>query len=176
MEIKNNPQVKEQVKTFATELGVSDRIAFAGPKDIAYVRDKMDKSDLFMLASVTAANGDTEGAPVSLLEAQASGMPVISTRHAGIPEIVIDNESGYLAPEGNTLGLTDALRRLLGNAKAWPDMGRRGRAFVEQRHDIKILNRRLVDLYEEAAARFAPSSCSGDLGNISKEAAPILET
>ena len=112
----------------------------------------MQECDIFLLASVTAADGDTEGAPVSLLEAQACGMPVVSTRHAGIPEIVTENESGYLVPERDAEALATALRRLLINGHLWPEMGTCGRALVEERHDLSRLNRRLVHLYEEVAA------------------------
>jgi colanic acid/amylovoran biosynthesis glycosyltransferase len=105
-----------------------------------------------MLASVTAADGDTEGAPVSLLEAQACGMPVISTLHAGIPEIVEDNVAGLLVPERDTSALRDALAHLLANNGLWSAMGSSGRAFVERQHDLELLNNRLADLYTEAVA------------------------
>ena len=161
-EIIGDGPLRGPLTRLAAELGVSDRIAFAGPKDISYVRERMNKSDLFVLASITAADGDTEGAPVSLLEAQASGMPVVSTRHAGIPEIVIDNETGYLA-EGDTVALTDALSPVANQRAVVARDGSTQAHSVEERHDLKVLNRRLVGLYEEAAARFAAPSNGTDL-------------
>jgi colanic acid/amylovoran biosynthesis glycosyltransferase len=134
------------------QFGVGNQITLSGARDSDYVRRRMEECDLLLLASVTAADGDTEGAPVSLLEAQASGMPVISTRHAGIPEIVADNASGLLVPERDVQALGVALARLLDNADRWPEMGRAGRGFVERKHDLRMLNRRLVELYQEAIA------------------------
>jgi colanic acid/amylovoran biosynthesis glycosyltransferase len=147
---------------------------FAGAKDETFVRERMYASDLFVLASVTATDGDTEGAPVSLLEAQACGMPVVATRHAGIPEIVADGESGYLVREGDVIALTGALRQLLDQSQSWPEMGKRGRAFVQGQHDIRALNRRLIALYNEATARFvAPVRSDNTVGNTTPDGACV---
>jgi colanic acid/amylovoran biosynthesis glycosyltransferase len=151
-EIVGDGPLRWVLTKLARELGAENDITFTGAKDSSYVRQCMDQRDLFVLASVTAADGDTEGAPVSLLEAQACGMPVISTHHAGIPEIVADGASGLLVPERDVAALAGALRRLIDNPAEWPAMGRSGREFVERRHDLSLLNRRLLDLYEEAIA------------------------
>jgi colanic acid/amylovoran biosynthesis glycosyltransferase len=151
-EIVGDGPLCNQLTQLTTELGASGRITFTGGTDNRSVRDRMQASDLFLLASVTAADGDTEGAPVSLLEAQACGMPVVSTRHAGIPEIVVENESGYLVPERDVEALATALRRLVNNGHLWPEMGTCGRALIEERHNLSRLNQRLVHLYEEAAS------------------------
>jgi len=160
-EIVGDGPLRAPLSRLAADLGVSSRITFSGAKDISFVRERMNESDLFILSSVTAADGDTEGTPVSLLEAQACGLPVVSTRHAGIPEIVRDNESGYLVPEGDEAALAAALRRMFDNGELWPKMGQSGRAFVGQRHDLSVLNRRLVQLYEEAVARYEVLGGSG---------------
>jgi colanic acid/amylovoran biosynthesis glycosyltransferase len=151
-EIIGDGPLRESLSRLTEDLGASRQITFTGDKDIDYVRQRMDESDLFVLASVTAADGDTEGAPVSLLEAQACGMPVVSTHHAGIPEIVADNASGLLVPERDAPALATAIRRLLDDDQSWPEMGRKGRDYVERRHDLTKLNRRLLGLYEEAIA------------------------
>jgi colanic acid/amylovoran biosynthesis glycosyltransferase len=151
-EIVGDGPLRGSLSNLARELGAENDITFTGARDSGYVRQRMDQCDLFMLASVTAADGDTEGAPVSLLEAQACGVPVISTHHAGIPEIVADGMSGLLVPERDVPALAGAMRRLLDNPALWPEMGRQGREFVERRHDLSLLNRRLLGLYEEAIA------------------------
>jgi colanic acid/amylovoran biosynthesis glycosyltransferase len=151
-EIVGDGPLRGSLTKLAHELGAENDITFTGAKDSSYVRQRMDQCDLFVLASVTAADGDTEGAPVSMLEAQACGMPVVSTQHAGIPEIVADGVSGLLVPERDVTALAGALRRLMDNPAEWPEMGRQGREFVERRHDLSMLNRRLLDLYEEAIA------------------------
>jgi colanic acid/amylovoran biosynthesis glycosyltransferase len=172
-EIIGDGPLRAALTALAKDLGASGQIVFSGSKDIDDVRQSMEESDIFLLASVTAADGDTEGAPVSLLEAQSSGMPIVSTRHAGIPEIVRDQESGLLAQERDVSALANALHWLLDNPGAWPEMGRRGRAFVEERHDIRKLNQRLANLYEEAAAGFkAQRRAARNRQNNAKAAAP----
>ena len=151
-EIIGDGPLRNKLAQLTSELGASSRITFAGAKDNGYVRERMEESDLFLLASVTAADGDTEGAPVSLLEAQACGIPVVSTRHAGIPEIVVENQSGYLVPERDAEALATALRKLVINGHLWPSMGMGGRALVEERHNLSRLNQRLVHIYEEVAS------------------------
>jgi colanic acid/amylovoran biosynthesis glycosyltransferase len=151
-EIVGDGPLRSSLTKLAHELGASKYITFSGAKDSSYVRKCMDQCDVFVLASVTAADGDTEGAPVSLLEAQACGMPVVSTHHAGIPEIVSNGASGLLVPERDVTALAGALRWLFDNPSEWPAMGGKGRDFIERRHDLSLLNRRLLDLYQEAIA------------------------
>jgi len=64
---------------------------------------------IFILHSVTASNGDMEGTPVVLMEAQACGLPVISTYHSGVPEVVIDGKSGFLVPEKDIQALVEKI-------------------------------------------------------------------
>lgn len=100
-------------------------------------------------ASVTAESGDTEGgAPVALIEMAATGMPIVSTYHCDIPDVVREGETGYLAPERDAKALEGCLRRLLNEAPSWPSMGRAARRHVEQRFDAVKQGRRLADIYE----------------------------
>jgi colanic acid/amylovoran biosynthesis glycosyltransferase len=108
-----------------------------------------------MLPSVVASDGDTEGTPVSLMEAQALGMPVLSTRHAGIPEIVADGEAGYLVPEKDVAALAERLIFLADHPGLWPALGRAGRCGMEERHSLSKLNRDLVEIYRKVIARKA---------------------
>ena len=98
----------------------------------------MEKADLFLHPSVTADNGDSEGgAPTVILESQAHGMPVISTYHADIPNIVRPNKSALLSNERDVVSLADNILYLLENQDVWANMGLEGRHFVEQYHDIE---------------------------------------
>ena len=83
------------------------------------------------LPSITAQNGDTEsGAPASILEAQATGLPVISSYHADIPEVVVDGKSAQLAPERDVETLVNHLEYLVEHQDVWGAMGRAGREQV----------------------------------------------
>lgn len=104
---------------------------------------------IFMAPSVTASNGDSEGgAPTVLLEMQARGLPVLSTWHADIPEVVIDGASGYLVPERDVVALGEKLAELLAHPKQWSEMGRAGRAHIEKQHDIVKLAQELERKYD----------------------------
>ena len=133
-------------------LGARDRIRLLGPRDTDGVRAAMQASHLFLAPSVTAENGDSEGTPVVLMEALASGLPVVTTLHSGIPELVIDGRTGRLVAERDAGALTAALTDLLATPDAWAAYGRAGRSFVEAHHDIDALNDRLVARFEQLSA------------------------
>jgi colanic acid/amylovoran biosynthesis glycosyltransferase len=102
--------------------------------------------------SRTASDGDTEGgAPTVLIEAQAAGKPVLTTRHADIPEIVRPGESAVVVPENDAAALGDALIDLLSHPERWRDMGSAGRRHVEAEHDIHRQMERLEALYDRLA-------------------------
>jgi colanic acid/amylovoran biosynthesis glycosyltransferase len=99
---------------------------------------EMQQGDIFLQPSVTAADGDSEGgAPTTLLEAQASGMPVVSTYHADIPNVVVPGKSALLVPERDSQALANAIVYLLEHSATWEEMGRVGRAHVQRFHDIQ---------------------------------------
>jgi colanic acid/amylovoran biosynthesis glycosyltransferase len=89
------------------------------------------------------------------MEAMARGMPVISTRHSGIPELVEENVSGFLVPERDSEALADRLAYLIDHPERWPAMGRAGRARVEAEFNIEGLNNKLVELYRELLSNSA---------------------
>ena len=134
------------------QLGIGDHVRFAGALSNAAITERLRESDVLLAPSVTAPDGDTEGTPVSILEAAASGLPVVATRHAGIPEIVQDGESGFLASERNSAELADFLERCAESPSQRATMGAAGRTFVAENHDIRRLNARLLDIYEEIRA------------------------
>ncbi|WP_057936045.1 glycosyltransferase [Algoriphagus resistens] len=86
-------------------LGIKD-VNFVGVLSPEEIAKEMSNSFCFIQHSKQAANGDKEGTPVVILEALAAGLPVISTLHAGIPEMVKDGYNGYLVEEGDVLGMT----------------------------------------------------------------------
>jgi len=109
------------------ELGVAQRVAFVGAREHEYVREAMQRASVFVQHSVTAPNGDTEGLPVAILEAMASGLPVVSTQHAGIPEAVVHGKTGLLVHEKDTDAMAKAILRVLENAELAHSMGLAGR-------------------------------------------------
>ncbi|NEP43525.1 MAG: colanic acid biosynthesis glycosyltransferase WcaL, partial [Okeania sp. SIO2H7] len=150
--------LREPLEKLIAELGVAEKVHLLGWMTQDEVRQLYADSQIFILSSVTAANGDKEGQGLVLQEAQAMGLPVLSTFHNGIPDGVLDGESGFLVPEKDADALAEKLTYLIENSQIVPKMGRAGRKFVEERYDINKLNDRLVEIYENLLAQSKPST------------------
>jgi colanic acid/amylovoran biosynthesis glycosyltransferase len=145
--------LRSMLERLVATRGVGHVIKLAGWMTQAETLSEIARSDLMLAPSRTPPSGDEEGIPVVLMEAMAVGVPVLSTRHGGIPELVHDNVSGRLVNEGNVDALTMALRELLDRREVWPDMGRRGRSVIEADFDLDHLNDRLVEIYREVSSK-----------------------
>ncbi len=105
---------------------------------------------IFLSPSRMAPDGDTEGgAPVSLIDMQATGMPVVSTTHCDIPEVVQHGRAGFLSPEGDIDSLVQNLYQLAQNSHHWADIGTAGRQHIEKEYNTRIQGQRLAAIYEE---------------------------
>lgn len=146
--IAGDGPLREELETLAGILGIARYVEFLGWRDRNEMRKLLQTSDIFMLPSVTASDGDQEGTPVSLLEAQSMGLPVLSTLHSGIPEIVRHGKSGYLVAERDVDALEERLKHLISHKEEWPYLGKEGRRIISEYHDIGKLNRRLSEIYQ----------------------------
>jgi colanic acid/amylovoran biosynthesis glycosyltransferase len=88
--------LKSDLEKLVRRLGLENQVEFLGALDKEGVVQQMSEADIFVLTSVTAGDGDQEGLPVSLIEAQAMGLPVVSSYHTGIPELIADGQTGLL--------------------------------------------------------------------------------
>jgi colanic acid/amylovoran biosynthesis glycosyltransferase len=138
--------LRGRLEKLVRELNAGDSVKLVGEADEAGVRAAMRGADIFVAPSVVAEDGDMEGVPVSIMEAMACGLPIVSTLHSGIPELVRDKVSGYLVPEHDTDALSRALTQLIYDPRLRRRMGNAGRAAVERGYDLDELNDRLVDL------------------------------
>lgn len=128
------------------DLGISSRVEFLGAGGHDDVRRLLAASDLLLAPSVTARDGD-EDAPVNTLkEGMATGLPVVATRHGGIPELVIDRRTGRLVPERNAAAIADAVQWLVAHRDEWDAMGRVGRRIIERDYDLNRQTQRLIAL------------------------------
>jgi len=141
--------LKNKLESIIRENGISEAVDLLGPKDQNDIRKYLSESDVFLAPSVTAEDGDTEGTPTVLMEAQALGLPVVSTIHSGIPEVVEDGITGYLAPERDVEALADRIEKLIYNSNLRRKMGKKGRRKIEKEFDINVLNARLEKVFKD---------------------------
>lgn len=139
--------LKEKMMTLAEELGIKEMVRFHGGMKQEELKKIYNASHIFLLPSVTAENGDTEGQGLVLQEAQAIGVPVVATLHNGFPDSIIDGKTGYLVPEKDPKALFEKLMVLNNNELLCAEMGMLGRKFVEESFDSKIVVKDLVKLY-----------------------------
>lgn len=144
-------------KWLAKGLGISHAVSFTGALPQPQVFEKIKGAFCFLQHSVTATNGDSEGTPVAVLEAGAAGMPLVATRHAGIPDVVIERQTGLLVDEGDVEGMAAAMLTLFRDRALCQSMGAAARAHVRHNFSmdkhIGILNA----LVEKAVAGVAPN-------------------
>ena len=109
----------------------------------------LDEADVFLLPSVTGADGDMEGIPVALMEAMAVGIPVLSTVHSGIPELIESGDSGWLVAENDARALADKLKTLgRMDAQSLQPVLQRAREKVETDFNQQVINRQLASLLQ----------------------------
>ena len=117
----------EDARRLVQDLQLQARVCFLGVKTQPEVADLMRQVRVFVQHSLIAPDGDSEGNPVSVMEAQLSGLPVVATRHAGIPDVVLDGCTGLLVEEGDVQGMAAAMERLMADPGLAARFGSAGR-------------------------------------------------
>ncbi len=143
--------LRDQLEAIATRLNVTDIVTFSGAMSLKDVATEMSKAHIFILPSVTAIDGDQEGTPTVIAEAMACGLPVVSTFHAGISEMVDHEKSGVLVQEKDVDALVTAILNLIKDSDSWPKMGRLGREKAAMEFDLVQQTRALCGLYRSLA-------------------------
>jgi colanic acid/amylovoran biosynthesis glycosyltransferase len=144
--VGDGPQ-KPKLEQLIVELGVANNVRLLGWKAREEVLPLLGEANVLLAPSVTSHHGDQEGIPVVLMEAMASELPVISTHHTGIPEVVDDGESGFLVPEKDVESMADRLTHLVKNREIRRAMGQKGRKHIEEHYDLDKQNDRLIEIY-----------------------------
>jgi len=140
--------MQRKLKMLVMRLGAHKNLIFLGVKSHSEVAKEMRDADIFLSPNVTSRNGDREGIPNTIKEAMATGLPVVSTYHAGIPELVIDKKTGFLVPEKDVDGLVNRLDYLIAHPEIWDDLGREGRKVVEEKFNLFKQVRKLEKIYK----------------------------
>src|SRR6478672_11090545 len=157
-DILGDGPLRETLQRKVNSLNLSSRVTLLGSLPQRAVLKKIQAADVFALASVIDAQGASDVFPTVILEAMASGRAVVSTRLAGIPELVADGQTGVLLSPGDTAALTDALQRLLCDRELRLRYGRAGRARIEQHFKIEDTVAPLLKLFESTSAKSAKSN------------------
>lgn len=168
---KNNSEIKIRyniigqgpdeayLKNYVADHGLNDLVNFCGavkhgPEFNAY----LELADVFLHPSITTRENDKEGVPGALVEAMASGLPVISTYHGGIPAVMEDQKTGFLVKEHDFLSVADKLRLLHDEKKIRMNIGSRAKKYAREQLDLSEKSKNLMALYTEAINNHSANS------------------
>jgi glycosyltransferase involved in cell wall biosynthesis len=145
--------LRRPLRSLAASLGVAERVEFLGALPHTEVLSMMRKAAMLVLPGIRTATGREEGLGMVLLEAAATGVPLIGSRIGGIPECIVDGKSGFLVPERDAEALARRMTELLEDPGRRHRMGAAGRALIEDRFDIDRQTAALENFYDSVLAR-----------------------
>ena len=135
--------LREELEVLIRTLNLEKVVTLRGAMDQKDIVQELRRSRLFLFPSIA------EALPVSLMEAQAIGLPVVATRVGSADQIVSEGKSGFLVPSKDVQALAERCMYLLDHSESWQEMGQQGRDIVEKRYDVNILNDHLLGLYKQ---------------------------
>lgn len=143
---------KERIQEVVARRRLAPFVRFLGFQPHARLIDEAYAHQIFLSPSRRAVDGDSEGgAPVTLIEMAATGMPIVSTDHCDIPEVVVDGKTGLLAREADVSDLTRCLSVMTSSPERWAEFGAAGRRHVERNFDARALCLKLGQVYKHLA-------------------------
>ncbi|HEY5752284.1 MAG TPA: glycosyltransferase [Chthoniobacterales bacterium] len=148
-EIAGEGPMLAELQTLASELGIAKAVCFRGFVDQTQLRELFTEADIFLHPSEVTSGGDQEGIPNAMLEAMATGLPVVATNHGGIPEAVTHGADGLLVSERDSAALTAALRGFLQNPVRMRQFGVSAASSVRREFDPTTQIARLEAAYDE---------------------------
>ncbi|PWU05625.1 MAG: hypothetical protein C5B47_08725 [Verrucomicrobia bacterium] len=144
--------LENDLKKEVRAAGLEGKVLIVGPKTENEIADLLSSASIFVLACKTASDGGMDNLPTVIVEAMTASVPVVSTHVAGIPEMVIHGETGYLVAEGDCNALASSLRTLLRNPQTAIKMGERGRIVAQSKFDISATVSSLRSLFTRYGA------------------------
>ena len=140
---------KKEITSIISARNIAGRVNYLGFLPYPAFIKEAQHNHIFLSPSIHPSDGETEGgAPVALIEMSAYGMPIVSTFHCDIPEVVVDGASGFLVPEKDTDALAERLEYLIAHPETWEDMGRAGRSHIEAEFNIEQQAEKLEQHYD----------------------------
>ena len=145
--------LRKTLQALIEELDLDQDISLLGWRQQQEIVDLLSQSQILLAPSITASDGDQEGIPVVLMEAMAMGLPVVSTWHSGIPELVKDGSSGFLVPEKDVEATAEKLALLVNKPTLRTEMGLKGRKYVKENFNVHALNCQLSNLFQKLVVK-----------------------
>lgn len=139
--------MRGELEALRDELGLEKTVIFAGEHDSSVIVEAMRTADVFAITPFVTADGDRDGVPNVIVEALASGLPVVSTRVGGVGEAVLHRQNGLLSDSHDVPAISAHLRELIEDAELRQELGLAARATVEERFDVDAAARRLVGVF-----------------------------
>jgi len=146
-------QERDVILNLIKELHLDQYVTLLGFCLHSQIVTELNRAHIFLLTSYTNNNGVQEGIPNALMEAMATGLPVVSTYNGGIPELVKDGVSGFLVPEKNVAMLVKKMVYLIEHLECWAAMGKAGSEWVKNEHNKDKEINKLVDIFFSALER-----------------------
>lgn len=125
-EIFGEGPLENELRAQIEELGLRELVQLPGPKPQHELRERLANASVFVLSSVPEADGGMDNLPTVIMEAMATGLPVVSTRIGGIPEMVVDNETGFLVQPEDAVALAEAIERVTNDGSLGQKLGQAG--------------------------------------------------
>lgn len=138
----------DEMKALANDLSIDSHVTFHGALQHSEVLATLQNAHIFVLPSIVASDGDMEGIPGSIMEAMALGLPVVSTYHTGVPELVSDGLNGFLTVERDIDGLYTKMAEVIEKQDQWKNMTKLAREKVEQDFEREKESDKLLKLLE----------------------------
>lgn len=139
----------EQAKAFIAENELTNQVILEGVMKPDEIISHLQKAEIFVQHSMfSKSTGDSEGTPGTVLEASSCGLPVVSTRHAGIKQAVIEGETGFLVDEGDFQAMAEKILWLINNPDEGKRFGAAGRIHITENYELNLQLRKLKNLIE----------------------------
>lgn len=149
LHIVGDGPLDKKLKIMTKELGIEKKTKFWGALPHHHVADLFQKTHIFCLPSIRTRKGNVEGIPNVIKEAMAAGLPVVSTKHGGIPEIIKHGKTGLLVRGKDSKEPADALLKLIRHPETWESFGIAGRKYIEENFNSRLQVPKLEKLYRQ---------------------------
>jgi len=145
-EIIGEGPLENELRGQIERLNLQNRVVLSGAKQQREVRQRLAAANVFVLPSVIDPEGGMDNLPTVIMEAMATGLPVVSTKIGGIPEMVVENETGFLLRPGDAVALADAIEKVISNLSLAQKLGQAGRECAQEFFSIEKNVRELCAL------------------------------